>query len=165
MNEYTEAPVPTDVELRALWQQAGGTIYAANREVGSMQIRMLLPFLRRLSERNNGVPAMGTMLFPGEAPNANSAIGHALATLISAACPGLDTSDLLEAARKAIGAFAPGAQQAGYFGIDEDGRHAQVKDEHAGDPDIFPLYRRAALKAETKAAPAPSTKAAKKSGA
>jgi hypothetical protein len=46
MTNPTEAPGLTDAELRALWQASGGTFYSSNREVGSMPVARLLPFLR-----------------------------------------------------------------------------------------------------------------------
>ncbi|MGN6518694.1 MAG: hypothetical protein ACTHK2_04630 [Dokdonella sp.] len=46
MTEDTQAPELSDAELRALWQTSGGTFYSANREVGSMPVARLLPFLR-----------------------------------------------------------------------------------------------------------------------
>ena len=174
MNDNVEALVPTDAELRALWQQAGGTIYSANREIGSMPVRALLPFLRRtigterlvLQVNTNAGPAASMIAAapasvasaPSPAPVKDSVYAAALMKLIAAACPGLDTGNLLEDARKATEAFAA-AELAGHFGVDDEpasdggARYVMVERTYAGDPDIVPLFRRAALQA---AAPAPS---------
>lgn len=213
MNDHTEAPVSTDAELRALWQQAGGTFYSANREIGSMPARKLLPFLRgqfaaglpvpprvavldtlidiirgwerpepdelerladvlfeRLPQIFGGSRVVDAEFKPAAAPApakapADTAYASALMNLVEAVCPGLDTGNLLEDARKATQAFAK-ADLAAYFGVDEDGRYVQVRVEHAGDPDIVPLFHRA-LKNENAAAEAPATpgrKAAKRAG-
>lgn len=166
MNDKTQATETSDAELRALWQQAGGTIYSNNSEIGSMPTRKLLPFLRQLMGpepvviREHAAPA-GLQVLPGvevaraaPAPSAahpDSGYAAALVRLVDAVCPGLDTGNLLEDARKATEALQAGATLVGHFGIDDEpatdgsARYLMVGAQHAGDPDVFPLYRCARL--------------------
>jgi hypothetical protein len=166
MNEQTQATEPSDAELRALWQQAGGTIYANNREIGAMPTRELLPFLRRLmgpaavviretdeatlqkliDARHSAAPVQVVAAPSPALPD--SGYAATLMKLIDAVCPGLDTGNLFEDARKAIEAMEH-AHLVGHFGIDDEpatdgsARYLMVGAQHAGDPDVFPLYRRA----------------------
>lgn len=154
MTEHTEAPVSTDVELRALWQQAGGTIYSTNREVGAMPTLKLLPFLRGLMVPGAVPSGMAATASPA---TPDSSYAAALIKLIAAVCPGLDTGNLLEDARKATEAVAAGAVLAGHFGIDDEpatdgsARYVHVATQHKDDPDVFPLFRRPATVDELKA--------------
>lgn len=147
MNEPTKVSTPTDAELRALWNQAGGTIYSTSQELGSMPLRKLLPFLRQLGAGGAAVPDV--VASPYEI---------ALRALVAAALPGLDTGDLLADAAKATAAFGP-AELAAHFGIDDEpcsdgsARYLQIGVQHAGDPDVFPLFRRAPLAADATPAP------------
>jgi hypothetical protein len=189
MNEQTKATEPSDAELRALWQQAGGTIYANNREIGAMPTRELLPFLRKLlgpaavviretdeatlqkliDARHSAAPVQVVAAPSPALPD--SGYAATLMKLIDAVCPGLDTGNLFEDARKAMEAMEH-ADLVGHFGIDDEpatdgsARYLMVGAQHAGDPDVFPLYRRAprtdeageAMRATT-AAPATLAKA------
>lgn len=181
MNEQSKASVPTEAELRAAWQNAGGTIYSANHEIGSMPWRKLRQFLGRLMQpafiqlstsaefdmdklkellaKEQPMPMTTGFLEAG--PVYASDIELALRALIDAACPGLDSGDILEDARKATEAFGV-AELAGHFGIEEkpaaDGsnRHVMVAAQYASDPDVFPLYRHAPRADAAAAAPAPA---------
>jgi hypothetical protein len=159
MNDQTKATETSDAELRALWQQAGGTIYDNKTEIGAMPMGKLLPFVRRLMGPEpvvlHAAPAALQVLpgveVAGAAPSPalpDSGYAATLMKLIDKVCPGLDTGNLFEDARKAMESLDD-ATLVGHFGIDDEpctdgsARYLQVGSQHAGDPDVFPLYRRA----------------------
>ncbi len=185
MTDHTEVSAPTDAELRALWNEAGGTFYSANREIGSMPVRALIPFLRRLVQgapafisKETSEPGVGEIKDPARqrasAPAtalSDNRFELALAALVSAVLPDTDSGDLFVDASKAIASFDH-AELAGHFGIDDEpctdgsARYVMVGAQHASDEDVFPLYRRARMKGEPAEAPAapaaPARKSAKK---
>lgn len=163
MNDHTKATETSDAELRALWQQAGGTIYDNKTEIGAMPMGKLLPLLRELMGPQAVViretdeatlqklidARQPVQLVPAPSPALpDSGYAATLMKLIDKVCPGLDTGNLFEDARKAMEALDH-ATLVGHFGIDEEpcsdgsARYLQVGAQHAGDPDVFPLYRRA----------------------
>ena len=161
----TAAPAPSDADLRTLWQRAGGTIYSANRETGSMPTRTLIPFLRTLVSgaplvlEAAAAPDMADLMVAAQgapaapvtssAPAGDGIYARALMELVAKVCPGLDTGNLLEDARLATEAMSAEANLVGYFGIDDEpltdgtARYLQIGSQYKADADVFPLYRRA----------------------
>lgn len=188
MNDHTKATEASDAEFRALWQQAGGTIYDNKTEIGAMPVLKLLPFLRELIgpaavviraepdaatlQRLAAATAAPAQLVPATSlALPDSGYAATLMKLIDKVCPGLDTGNLFEDARKAMEALDH-ATLVGHFGIDDEpcsdgsARYLQVGAQHASDPDVFPLYRRAGragepLEAERATAAATTTKGAR----
>ena len=121
---------------------------AAGLDVVDADVVEVVPALSDES-RLKPAAAIAAPAAPAAAPASVAPYARALMTLLQAAAPGLEESDnILEDARRVAATFGP-AELAGYFILEEVAEvgkvHTQVSEDDADAPDVFPLFRRAAV--------------------
>jgi len=150
-------PLSTQTQdaLRAMFRAAGGVTYGSPKgEMAAILELKLFQLLAGFIAQADAAREQRPALLMGQR---EVALELALAKLVAAVCPGLESGDLLADAHAATCAMAS-AEPAAYFAIDDEpagdgsARYMHISSEHKADPDVFPMYRRAPTAAELLAA-------------